>query len=65
MVDKPTYNTMVQSITDPEPEGSFREEHVLLAEHIELGISVQNSRGYKLVEDANNQGRKDGENNIV
>jgi hypothetical protein len=65
MMDKPTYNTVVQSITDPEPEGSFREERVLLAEHIELGISIQNSRGYKLVEDANDQGRENGENNIV
>jgi hypothetical protein len=64
-VEKPTYNTVVQGITDPEPEGSFRKEHVLLAEHIQLGISIQNSRGYKLVEDANDQRREDGENNIV
>jgi len=60
-----TYNAVVQSIAHPEPERGLGKEHVLLAKHVELWISIQNPRGHKLVEDANDQGRKDCENDIV
>ena len=65
MASDKAYNTMVQCITDPQPEGGLGEEHVFLAKYVELRISIKYSCGHKLVEDADNKWRKDSENDIV
>lgn len=56
---------MIQSVADPQPERGSGEEGVLLTEHIELGIPVQNTSRDELVEDADDEGRKNGENDVV
>ena len=59
------YDTVVQSVTYPEPECSLGKEHILLTEHVELRIPIQYSCGYKLIENTNDQRREHSENDIV
>ena len=56
---------MIQRISNPEPKCCFSEKFILLAKYIELRVSIQNSCGHKLIEDANYKGRKDSENDII
>lgn len=56
---------MVQCINNPQPKCGLRKEGILLAQHVQLWISVKHPRGYELVEDADNKRRKDGENDVV
>lgn len=56
---------MIKRIGDPKPERCAGEEDVLLAEHIELGIPIQDSGRNELVENSDNERRKDSEQNIV
>lgn len=41
------------------------EEDALLAELVELRVAVEEAGGDKLVEDAHDEGRKDGEKDVV
>ena len=60
-----TNQTMIQRIGDPEPKRCFSEKFILLAKYIELGVSIQNSSGHKLIENANHKGRKDSEKDVI
>lgn len=55
---------MVKTIGDPSPEVSNSEEYTLLAELIELGISIQQSGGDELIHDAERKWRKNGEDDV-
>lgn len=56
---------MIESVCDPLPECRFGKENVLLAEYIELRISVKDTGWDELVKDANDEWGKDGEDNVV
>ena len=56
---------MVQCVHDPQPESSFREEHILLTQGVELGVPIQDTGRDKLVKDADDERRQDGENDII
>jgi hypothetical protein len=60
-----TDQTMIQRISNPEPKRCFREKFIFLAKYIKLRVSIQNSCGHKLIENANYEGRKESENDIV
>ena len=59
------YQTMVQRIRNPEPESGLCEEHILLAQDVELRIPIQDSGGDELVKDTDNERRQDGENDVI
>lgn len=56
---------VVKSICDPLPECRFGKENVLLAEYIELRISVKDAGGDELVKNTNDKWGEDCENNVV
>ncbi len=56
---------MIQGVTDPQPELCPREERVLLAEHVELWVAIEDTRGHKLVEDTDDERRENGEDDVV
>lgn len=56
---------VIESICDPLPECRFGEENILLAEYIKLRISVKDASRDELVKDADDERRKDGEDNVV
>ena len=56
---------VVEAVADPGEEGVHAEEGALLAEAVELRVAIEEAGGDKLVEDAHDQGRKDGEEDIV
>jgi hypothetical protein len=56
---------VVQCVRDPQPECRLREEHVTLAEHIQLWVPVEDAGGDKLVEDTYDQRREDSEDHVV
>lgn len=56
---------MVERIANPLPECHGREEAVRLTKLIELRVSIQHSSGNKLVKDTDDEGRKDGEYDVV
>jgi len=56
---------MVQRVHDPEPESGLCEEHILLAQGVELRVPIQDTGGDKLVKDTDDERRQDGENDIV
>ena len=56
---------MVQSIPDPHPKRRLGEEHILLAEGVQLGVAVQYARRHELVKDADDQWGEDGKDDIV
>ena len=60
-----TDQTVIQRISNPEPKRCFSEKFILLAKYIELRISIQDSCGHKLIENANYKGRKDSEDHII
>jgi hypothetical protein len=65
VINNNAYDTVVQSIADPEPERSLGEEHVLFTKHIELRIPIQYSCGHELVKDPDDKRREDVKSNIV
>ena len=60
-----TYDAVEQRVPNPQPELGTCEERVLLAEHIELRVPVEDTRGHELIEDTDNEGRQEGEHDIV
>ena len=56
---------MVEAVTNPGEEGAHPEEDSFLAQTVELRIAVKKAGGYELVEDAHDDGGKDGEEDIV
>ena len=56
---------MVEAVEDPGEEGMHFEEDALLAELVELRVAVEEARGYELVEDAEDEWREDGEEDVV
>jgi len=60
-----TDQAMIERISNPEPKGCFGEKYIFLAKYIELGVSIQNSCGHKLIKNANYKRRKDSENDII
>jgi hypothetical protein len=60
-----THERVKQRVRHPLPEDGAREERVLLAEHVELRISVENPRGDELIEDADDERREHGEDDVV
>lgn len=60
-----TYGTMVESVADPLPECHRGKETVGLSELIQLGVPIEHPRGDELVENTDDQRRKDSEDNIV
>ena len=56
---------MVERIADPKPEGRLRKELVPLPELVQLRVAIQESRGDELIEDTDDEGREDGEDDVV
>ena len=56
---------MVEAIEDPGEKGVHFEEDTLLAELVELRVAVEKASGDELVEDAEDEGGKDGEEDVV
>ena len=59
------YQTVVQRVRDPEPEGGFCKERILLTEGVELRVTIQDSGGDELIKDPDDEGRQNGENDVV
>lgn len=55
---------MVECICNPHPKRFAREELILLAKDIELGVSIQEPCRDKLIENSDNKRRKHSENNV-
>jgi len=56
---------MVEAVADPGPEGGHAEEDATLGEGVELGVAVEEAGGDELVENAEGEGGKDGEEDVV
>jgi hypothetical protein len=56
---------MVDSVRCPHPERLWREEVVLLSKPIELRVPVQHSGADELIEDADDERREEGEDDVV
>lgn len=56
---------MIERVNNPQPEGGASKESVFLAEHIELRIPVENARRDELVENSDDERRKDSKENVV
>lgn len=56
---------MIEGVYYPLPERSPGEEHVLLAELVQLGIPIEYTRRDELVENADHQWRQKGKYNII
>lgn len=56
---------MIEGVYYPLPECSPGEEHVLLAELVQLGIPIEYTRRDELVENADHQWRQKGKYNII
>lgn len=56
---------MVEAIEDPGEEGVHLEEDALLPELVELRVAVQQAGRDELVEDAHDEGGKDGEEDVI
>lgn len=59
------YEGVVEAVANPRPEGGHAEENAALGEGVELGISVEEASRDELVEDAESEGRKDCEEDVV
>ena len=62
---KKTYHTVVERVSNPEPECGLGEERVALTEHVQLRVPIQNPSRDELVEDTNDEGRQDGEDDVI
>ena len=60
-----TYHTVVERVSNPEPECGLGEECVALTKHVQLGVPIQNTSRDELVEDTNDEGRQDGEDDVI
>ena len=56
---------MIERIHNPLPESCLSKEEVLLAEDVELRVTIEDTGGDELIEDTDDKGRKDGEKHIV
>ena len=62
---KITHQRMIQRVPNPQPKRRLGEEHVLLAERIQLRISIQHPRRHELVKDPDHERWEDGEDDVV
>ena len=62
---QPTHDAVIEGVADPIEEGDWGEEIVLLAQLVELGIAVEHPSRHELIKDANDEGREDGEDDVV
>lgn len=60
-----TDQAVIQSVSDPQPESLLGEERVLLAEHVQMRVTVENTSRDELIKYANNEWRKDGKEDVV
>jgi hypothetical protein len=60
-----TYHAVIQSIGYPQPKRSLGEEFVFLSKRIQLGVPIQKSCGNKLIKDADDKRRQNGEKNVI
>lgn len=56
---------VVEAVANPGPEGVHFEEDAFLAELIKLRVSVEETSGDELVEDAHGEGGEDGEEDVI
>lgn len=56
---------MIERICYPLPEGSGCEEAVRLPQPIQLRVAIEHASADELIEDTYDQGREDGEDDIV
>ena len=56
---------MIQRVRHPQPELRLGEERVPLAEHIQLWVPIEDTRGDELIEDADDEWWEDGEDDVV
>jgi len=59
------YHTVIERVSDPIEKGDRREEVILLAKLIELGIPVKHASRDELIEDSNDEGRENSEDDVV
>ena len=59
------HHTVIERVEDPEPKRGLCEESVLLPEHVQLRIAVEDARRDELVKDADDEWREDGEDDVV
>lgn len=60
-----THQTVVERVDDPKPECLGREEVVLLAELVQLGVSIEHSCADELVKDSDDERGQEGEDDVV
>jgi hypothetical protein len=63
--DVETHQTVIERVDDPEPECLGREEVVLLAELVQLGVPIEHSCADELVEDSDDERGQEGEDDVV
>ena len=63
--DKVCNERVVEAVEDPGEEGVHFEEHSSLAKLVKLGVAVEEARRNELVENTHDEGREDGEEDIV
>lgn len=51
------YDAVIERVCDPRPELRAREERVLLAQHVQLRVPVEDAGGHELVEDTDDERR--------
>lgn len=56
---------VVETVGDPRPERVHPEEDALLAELIKLRVAVEKASRNELIEDAHDQGRENGEEDVI
>ena len=56
---------MIERVHNPLPESCLSKEEVLLAEDVELRVTIEDTGGDELIEDTDEKGRKDGEEYVV
>ena len=59
------HHTVIEGVEDPEPKRGLCEERVLLPEHVELRIAIEDAGRDELVKDADDERREDGEDDVV
>jgi hypothetical protein len=62
---KHTYSTVVESVPNPLPECHRGKETVRLPELIQLRVSIEHSCRDELVENTDDERRKNGEDDVV
>ena len=56
---------MIERIHNPLPKGCLGKEEVLLAEDVELRVTIEDAGRDELIENTDDEGRKDGKKDVV